>query len=271
MMKNSPALINTERETRVFFWFMTLVLAGMTVWVVFSQPEMRQPLRLIPFTILTILHLILHWMLRRFAERPGWTTGYMLVQGILAMVLVFMARNIGLAFSLSMALVGEAIGVYGISKRGFLASAYYLVLSLGSFAFMFNFAQIGLWLLGVIPMIIFVMVYVELYTRQANANERARELLGELEAANRQLTEYAAQVEDLTIAAERQRMARELHDTLSQGLAGLILQLEAADAHLSGERPEKPARLSSRRWKMPVPPGQCRRALITFEMAMLQV
>jgi len=65
------------------------------------------------------------------------------------------------------------------------------------------------------------------------------ELLAELESANRQLTEYAARVEDLTIAAERQRMARELHDTLSQGLAGLILQLEAADAHLAADRPER--------------------------------
>ena len=36
-----------------------------------------------------------------------------------------------------------------------------------------------------------------------------------------------------------QRMARELHDTLSQGLAGLILQLEAADAHLASGRHEK--------------------------------
>ena len=34
-------------------------------------------------------------------------------------------------------------------------------------------------------------------------------------------------------------MARELHDTLSQGLAGLILQLEAADAHLAADRPER--------------------------------
>ncbi|MGE5464462.1 MAG: sensor histidine kinase, partial [Syntrophothermus sp.] len=44
---------------------------------------------------------------------------------------------------------------------------------------------------------------------------------------------------DLTIANERQRMARELHDTLSQGLAGLILQLEAVDAHLANDRREK--------------------------------
>ena len=60
-----------------------------------------------------------------------------------------------------------------------------------------------------------------MYLRQAEARKQAQVLLRDLEAANRQLTEYAARVEDLTIANERQRMARELHDTLSQGLAGL--------------------------------------------------
>jgi NarL family two-component system sensor histidine kinase YdfH len=80
---------------------------------------------------------------------------------------------------------------------------------------------------------------VTLYSRQAEAREQAQSLLKDLEAANRQLSEYASRVEDLTIANERQRMARELHDTLSQGLAGLILQLEAADAHLAGNRPER--------------------------------
>lgn len=56
-------------------------------------------------------------------------------------------------------------------------------------------------------------------------------------AANRQLADYAAEVRDLTIANERQRMARDLHDTLAQGLAGLILQLEAADSHLTQGNP----------------------------------
>jgi len=93
--------------------------------------------------------------------------------------------------------------------------------------------------LGTVPTIIFIAIYVILYTRQAEANTLAQGLLRELEAANRQLTEYAARVEDLTIAEERQRMARELHDTLSQGLAGLILQLEAVDAHLAGSRAER--------------------------------
>jgi NarL family two-component system sensor histidine kinase YdfH len=39
-------------------------------------------------------------------------------------------------------------------------------------------------------------------------------------------------------------MARELHDTLAQGLAGLILQLEAADTHLSRGQVERAQKIT---------------------------
>ena len=59
-------------------------------------------------------------------------------------------------------------------------------------------------------MAMFVIIYVVLYSRQAAAREKAQRLLAELEVANRRLTEYAERIEDLTLATERQRMAREL-------------------------------------------------------------
>ena len=83
------------------------------------------------------------------------------------------------------------------------------------------------------------MVYIILFGRRSSERDKANRLLAELEHAHRQLSEYAAQVEDLTLVAERQRMARELHDTLAQGLAGLILQLEAVDSHLSQGQAEQ--------------------------------
>ncbi len=95
------------------------------------------------------------------------------------------------------------------------------------------------WALAIIPMAVFVVIYVVLYSRQSAARDKAQRLALELEAANRRLTEDADRIEDLTLAAERQRMARELHDTLAQGLAGLVLQLEAADLHLAGGRPDR--------------------------------
>jgi NarL family two-component system sensor histidine kinase YdfH len=237
-MDKSSTVINTDKETRSFFWFLTLILVGVSVWLIIVETELREPQRLIPFCILMTVHILMHWMLRKFSTRPGWTLFYMIVQGLLAMGLIFIARNIGLTFGLSMALIGEAIGMFGLTGKGLLATLYYLALPLGFFVWISGFSQIGWWLIAILPMILFVAIYVELYTRQVKANKRAQELLNELEAANQQLTEYAAQVEDLTIAAERQRMARELHDTLSQGLAGMILQLEAADANLSN-KPEK--------------------------------
>jgi signal transduction histidine kinase len=47
-----------------------------------------------------------------------------------------------------------------------------------------------------------------------------------LQEANRKLTHYAATLEQLSVSRERNRMARELHDTLAHTLSGLAVQLE---------------------------------------------
>jgi signal transduction histidine kinase len=49
----------------------------------------------------------------------------------------------------------------------------------------------------------------------------------ELAEANRQLTRYASTLEQLTISRERNRMARDLHDTLAHSLSAVAVQLEA--------------------------------------------
>jgi signal transduction histidine kinase len=52
-----------------------------------------------------------------------------------------------------------------------------------------------------------------------------------LEQANTQLVHYAGTLEHLTISRERNRMARELHDTLAHTLSGLSVQLETVKAY----------------------------------------
>jgi len=108
-----------------------------------------------------------------------------------------------------------------------------------NFVSLWGWAPLPTWLLWMAPTIFLATIYILMWVRQTQARQRAQALLRELETAHRQLADYAAQVEDLTLAAERQRMARELHDTLAQDLAGLILQLEATDSHLVGGRLER--------------------------------
>ncbi|MCX6030182.1 MAG: sensor histidine kinase [Chloroflexi bacterium] len=51
-----------------------------------------------------------------------------------------------------------------------------------------------------------------------------------LAQANARLVGYAATLEQLTTSRERNRLARELHDTLAHSLSAMAVQLEAADA-----------------------------------------
>ncbi len=69
---------------------------------------------------------------------------------------------------------------------------------------------------------------------------RSDQLLLELQNAHRQLQDYAARVEELTIAQERNRIAREMHDTLGHRLTIASVQLEGAQ-RLIPTNPEKAA------------------------------
>lgn len=54
-----------------------------------------------------------------------------------------------------------------------------------------------------------------------------------------QLTQLSSQTRNAAVAAERNRMARDIHDTLAQGFTGVIVQLEAAEEALSQRLEEK--------------------------------
>jgi signal transduction histidine kinase len=75
--------------------------------------------------------------------------------------------------------------------------------------------------------------------QQANeARQNSERLLQELQAAHQELQSYAGQAEELAIANERTRLARDLHDSVAQTLYGLTLQAEAASRKLAAGQDE---------------------------------
>jgi NarL family two-component system sensor histidine kinase YdfH len=222
-----------------FFLILTLAFIFIYFETVFTTPIIREPVHLILFTVLMLAHTLLHWFSVRFLQW-GRVAFYLIVQTVLAFCIVTMGTTIGPLLGVYMGLIGETIGMLRDRPRWMVAAvAIMLGLSFLNYILMAGNTEWYWWLLAMLPLTFFVVVYVSLYTRQVEARLQAQKLLLDLETANQQLTEYADKVEDLSITNERQRMARELHDTLSQGLAGLILQLEAADAYLSGDHVER--------------------------------
>lgn len=70
------------------------------------------------------------------------------------------------------------------------------------------------------------------------ARLRSQVILKELQEKNQRLREYTGQVEELTALEERNRLARELHDSVSQSLFGIILIIDSAQILLKRE-PER--------------------------------
>jgi signal transduction histidine kinase len=78
----------------------------------------------------------------------------------------------------------------------------------------------------------FVAAFSTLTIRAEDSRQESERLLAELQVAHQQLQAYAGQAEELAVAQERNRLARDLHDSVAQTLYGLTLQAEAASRRL---------------------------------------
>jgi signal transduction histidine kinase len=80
-------------------------------------------------------------------------------------------------------------------------------------------------------LLIFMRVLAGHIDRDQRSRQEMKQLLVELEASHRQLQAYADRVAELAAAAERNRLARDIHDTLGHHLTAINIQLEKAQAY----------------------------------------
>ncbi len=76
--------------------------------------------------------------------------------------------------------------------------------------------------------LLFVLFMILLFTKQKAENRRIRKLNNQLNEANDRLRDYAFELERMTEVRERNRLAREIHDTLGHTLTGIIMGSDAS-------------------------------------------
>lgn len=82
---------------------------------------------------------------------------------------------------------------------------------------------------------IFFAVFAQQTARAEAARAESQRLLDQLQEAHRQLQDLSAQAEDLVVAQERNRLAREMHDTLGHRLTVASVQLQAVERLIATE------------------------------------
>ncbi len=192
---------------RTTVFTLLLLLLGVALWFSFSGKLVR------PFLFVCVL-----------------------AQIILVFAVYLLAQQEPLTLSLALALALEIITLPRLSSAQvlLLALGSYLLLSMGMLA-----AQQITFGPGIKWLWIDVLQNIPMYLAQLLFLTGFLLLYRQLARSHQQLQLASTQIEELTRLTERQRLARDLHDTLAQGLAGLVMQLEVANSHLLHSRVER--------------------------------
>lgn len=89
----------------------------------------------------------------------------------------------------------------------------------------------------------FLASYDFLFLRTQADQLKSQQLLADLQDAHKKLQEYAAQADELAAARERNRLARELHDSVSQAIFSISLTSQSARLLLDREPARVPEQL----------------------------
>jgi len=166
------------------------------------------------------------------AHQPTRSTiiAYFICQMTLGAIIVYLSHGHGLTLLILLPLAGQSVllmGNYWMYVSALLSAVVYVVAIQG-------YAQNWDEALSNLPLyaagVFFIMIFTQVAVGEEQARHEVNRLIGDLEAANARLREFATQVEDLTITKERNRMAREIHDGLGHYLTTINMQIQAASA-----------------------------------------
>jgi signal transduction histidine kinase len=161
-------------------------------------------------------------------ESPPWKIHlYLVVHGGLVATLMFLQPGWTMYPVLYMNPITWAILLLP-QRQGVYWTAAYTAATAASFACGISLSEglIALFLYGVLYA--FIGAFAAALARADAARRESQALLAELQQAHEQLQHYALRVEELAVVEERNRLAREMHDTLGHRLTVASVQLEAA-------------------------------------------
>ena len=135
---------------------------------------------------------------------------------------------------MQIALVVLAIGCFLVADYSLISVGYDLY-SVESYFQYYDAAaqqylQTGYNCLNSLNMVLFVMYCVDFIVVQRGTIDEVNALYAELEKVNEQIQEYAVMSEKMAETRERNRLAREIHDTLGHTLTGIAAGLDACVA-----------------------------------------
>ena len=171
-------------------------------------------------------------------DAPRWTAHlYLGVQCALATVLLFVHPDWTAFTLLFVVLSAQAMLILPV-RPGVVWIGAFAAISVVAGAYWWGLAGAGLALALYTGGYAFFGIFAHAFTRADAARRESQQLLAELQEAHHQLQAYALHTEEMAVVQERNRLAREMHDTLGHRLTVAAVQLEGAQ-RLCSVNPER--------------------------------
>jgi signal transduction histidine kinase len=218
--------ITNRRETIGFIITSYVILVAAGIVGLRFDPPATVTLRWAVVILLAAIAVVQMRIPKR--ESPTWQIHtYLAVHGILIAVLMFLQPGWTMYPVLYMTPITWAILALPLRLGAWWIAAY-TVATAASFAVGISLGEglIAFFLYGVIYA--FIGAFAGALARADAARRKSQALLDELRQAHEQLQEYALRSEEMAVVEERNRLAREMHDTLGHRLTVASVQLEAA-------------------------------------------
>jgi signal transduction histidine kinase len=226
MVTNS--LVSAHNWSRLLVRYLGVYLIYLAVLARFFYRYARSPhvgLMLLLLALYGVLLILSPWLSRW----RGWSPWlYLLLQSGLAMGLLLFPPHEDFLPMLFIPLSLQAT-LFFKRRTGLLCIGAFTLAIAGPLVVGWGWTLTGPVMLLLFGGLYFLMGhYAHLIQRAEAARRENQGLIHELQVAGRQLQDYAAQVEEYAAAQERSRLARELHDSVTQTIFSMNLTAQAA-------------------------------------------
>lgn len=207
--------------------FVGLGTLGVVALIVFTSYAADDVRRWLALAVIGALTLLLIWDDRRVRSIAVRHFCYALT-ALALLALIALGANLTGFIIVGFLLSGTAMA--SLSPR----SGYLWILLFGAITLLYTMLiwpgniQALLSALGILAGYLFMGATIDAQRKAERAEAEAQSLLARLQAAHAQLQQSAQQAEALAVAEERNRLAREVHDTLGHRLTVAAVQLEGA-------------------------------------------
>ena len=238
MSLSNPIRSNLKTGGGADLAFATVVLAS--YFTTFSATHQPTPIQIISLIALGILYVAIGIYGYAYITNSGkriYHLAYFAVQIPVAGLIIYLGKGVSFNAMILLPLAGHSVML--LSQEWMLVTNISIALTFMVSEYFVGYPWGDIW--NSFQLLVAGQVFIVAFTQMAVNEEKNRKeverLASDLATANHHLREYAMQVEELAIAKERNRLAREIHDGLGHFLTTIHMQIQAARAVMPNDPP----------------------------------